>query len=244
MKERSRVESYLRREDTPLAHTLKFLSPHEGDAYRAGKRKHFVDTALAIPLFVASLPVTASLAAVKALEDRGNPFYVQSRYGKDGEQVRIVKIRTMIQNAHDKIDDHHAQISKEGDIADPRITRVGRVLRSTDLDELPQLGYVAAGQMSLVGIRMIPEYAQRSIEERSTQPKFSRWRSAYAVGRPGLFSLNSAYSENKKNERMRVEYDMLYANRASLGLDMLILYKHGERVVKKLQKKLKSFLRS
>lgn len=117
-------------------------------------------------LVAAPLMVIIALAIV--LDSPGRVLFLQRRIGKDRKEFRIMKFRTMIDRDPDSIDQLREQVISEG--SDPRITRVGRFLRKTSLDELPQLLNILKGEMSIVGPRPVlpeqlevvpPEYAVR-----------------------------------------------------------------------------------
>jgi lipopolysaccharide/colanic/teichoic acid biosynthesis glycosyltransferase len=137
--------------------------------------KRFVDLALALPALVAATPLVAALAAAVKLGSRGPAFYAQRRVGRGGRPLVLYKLRTMHVDA-DRVGPH---VTAAGD---PRVTRLGRVLRRSKLDELPQLWHVVRGDMSLVGPR--PE-AERYVS--SYRPE---WRHLLDV-RPGITDLAS-----------------------------------------------------
>jgi lipopolysaccharide/colanic/teichoic acid biosynthesis glycosyltransferase len=121
--------------------------------YRSAKR--VMDVALTLFGLVAILPLLAVVAIAIKLDTRGPVFFVQTRVGKDGRTFGMVKFRSMVVNAESLLaglaGDRDGLCFKSKD--DPRITRVGRILRRTSLDELPQLWNVLKGEMSLVGPR-------------------------------------------------------------------------------------------
>ncbi|WP_111656358.1 sugar transferase [Isoalcanivorax indicus] len=106
-------------------------------------------------LLLLSLPLLAIALWIR-LDSKGPALFLQNRVGKDAQLFRIYKFRTMVDRAPDQIDQHAEKVISEGD--DPRITRAGRFLRATSLDELPQLINMLKGDMSIVGPRpIIPE---------------------------------------------------------------------------------------
>lgn len=114
------------------------------------------------------LPLLMVIALLIKLDSRGGVFFLQRRVGRNRSEFWIVKFRTMIERSADSIDQHAEMVVSQG--VDPRITRVGRILRKTSLDELPQLWNILLGEMSVVGPRpVLPEqmevvptkYAQR-----------------------------------------------------------------------------------
>lgn len=231
----SKVERYLRREDTRVARVLKWASPEKGEAYRNSRTKRTLDLTAGVPATIVGTPVAAVGIVASAIE-HGNPFFVQRRRRQHGGSFRVVKITTMKPGSHQNREDHRLEIEKLGDQADPRITRTGRVLRRLGVDELLQVPQVVSGQMSVVGMRAAPEDAIETMK--SYHPtRFNQWEEAYEEGKPSLVSLHSAYNNHRgKNEREKYRYDLIYRNQASLGLDLLILYKHAENALSFLQK--------
>lgn len=119
--------------------------------------KRIMDVALVLLGLLAIWPLLVFVAIAIKLDSRGPVFFVQSRVGEDGRLFGMVKFRSMVANAETLLAAVAAQSDRDGICFkakdDPRITRVGRFLRRTSLDELPQLFNVAVGQMSLVGPR-------------------------------------------------------------------------------------------
>lgn len=173
---------------------------------------------LAMPLV---LPVILLLVLLAAL-DGGKPLYSQLRVGKGGKSFRLWKIRTMVADADSKLESHLAQNAAarlEWDTTqklktDPRITPVGRVLRKTSLDELPQLFNVLNGSMSLVGPRPM------MVDQKSLYKGHAYFRMA-----PGITGLWQVSDRNDCGFADRVRYDDVYEENLSLPVDMQILYK-------------------
>lgn len=135
--------------------------------------KRWVDLAVGVPALCAAAPVIGALAVLVKLDSKGPAFFVQQRVGRHREPLRIFKLRSMVANASGPA------VTAAGD---DRITRLGRLLRKTKLDELPQLLNVVKGEMSLVGPR--PE-AERYV--RHYRPE---WEPLLEV-RPGITDLAS-----------------------------------------------------
>lgn len=171
---------------------------------------------LAAPFVV---PVVAILAVIVA-RDGGAPFYWGKRVGKNGVEFQMLKLRTMVHKADELLDSHLArdpQAKSEWDSKqklknDPRITRVGRFLRKTSLDELPQLWNVLSGDMSLVGPRPMLA-AQRSLYS---------GLSYYAL-RPGLTGSWQVSDRNECEFSKRADHDKSYDQQLSFSMDMGIL---------------------
>ena len=165
------------------------------------------------------LPVVGILALIVAL-DGGNPFYGQGRIGRGGRIYRMWKLRTMVADADARLEaclrDDPAMraewAAKQKLIDDPRITPVGRVLRKTSLDELPQLWNVVTGEMSLVGPRPM------MVAQRSLYPG-----SDYYDLRPGITGLWQISDRNDSSFADRARFDEVYNRTLSLPLDIGIL---------------------
>lgn len=167
------------------------------------------------------LPVVAVLALLVAL-DGGKPFYTQLRVGKNGKSFRMWKLRTMVAGADDRLEAHLAAnpaARAEWDATqklkdDPRITRLGHILRKTSLDELPQLFNVLAGSMALVGPRPM-----------MVKQKPLYHGQAYFQLSPGITGLWQTSDRNDCNFVDRVHYDETYGRTVSLVTDLRILFK-------------------
>lgn len=137
--------------------------PLDRSGWRAVKR--LGDLTMAVPLFVVSLPLQAAIAAVVKLTSPGPVFFRQQRVGRAGRTIHVVKFRSMCVDAEDRLradpelfEEYLANGFKLHAHRDQRLTRVGRLLRKSSLDELPQLWGVITGDLSLVGPRpVLPE---------------------------------------------------------------------------------------
>nr|WP_174300250.1 sugar transferase [Caulobacter sp. S45] len=181
-----------------------------------------LDLAIALPLIVVLAPTLGLIALLVWLHDGAMPFYGQTRIGCGGRNFRCWKFRSMVTDA-DAVLRRLLAVSPEAREewgrdhklkADPRVTRIGRVLRATSLDELPQLWNVLCGEMSLVGPRPIV-----SAEVSRYGPRFS----FYCTCRPGITGLWQISGRNDVSYRRRVAMDSLYARRRSTPLDVKIL---------------------
>lgn len=167
-----------------------------------------------VGLILASPLIPLIVLAIR-LDSRGPVFYTQARVGKGGGVFKVVKFRTMRQDAEAANGPQWA-----GD-KDPRVTRVGKFLRSSRLDEIPQLWCVLKGDMAFVGPR--PE-----------RPEFIQWLSKeipyYGVRhmvRPGLTGwaqVKYKYGSTIEDAREKLQYDLYYIKNASIGLDLLIMF--------------------
>jgi len=186
---------------------------------RAGKR--VLDLAIAIPALVVSAPLIAVLLIVVAL-DGGKPLFGHRRVGRDGRMFSCFKIRTMVPDAAERLaellrTDPMARAEWEATqklVDDPRITRLGRILRKTSLDELPQLWNVIRGDMSIVGPRPVVEDELRH---------YGRRVAAYKSVRPGLTGLWQVSGRNDVSYSTRVALDARYVRSHTLPRDLAII---------------------
>jgi exopolysaccharide biosynthesis polyprenyl glycosylphosphotransferase len=179
--------------------------------------KRGLDAAGASILTVLLAPLMALVALAIKLGSRGPVFFRQTRVGRDGELFRIFKFRTMCEGA-ERMKDELRALNEAGDLfkmaADPRITPVGRLLRHTSLDELPQLFNVLAGQMSLVGPRPLV------VDEDTKITGLHRGRLRLTPGMTGAWQILG--SSRVPMEEM-VKLDHLYVSSWSLWSDVQIL---------------------
>ncbi len=199
------------------------LIVHKQKPPKARRRKRLMDLILAAALIGLSAPVMALIALAVKL-DGGPALYAHRRIGPDGRSFRCWKFRSMVTNADQLFDqlivqDDGARQEWESGFklrSDPRVTPVGRFLRTFSLDELPQLFNVVAGTMSLVGPRPIVE---AEIE------RYGASFAAYCSCRPGITGLWQVHGRNDVTYSRRVELDQRYARQWSLHLDLAILMK-------------------
>lgn len=182
--------------------------------------------ALDVALVLLSLPVTLPvivLAAMALFIESGLPFYTQYRLGRMGRRFKILKLRTMVRDADAILEDYlerdpalRAEWERTQKLKnDPRITKVGAVLRATSLDELPQIWNVLKGDMSLVGPRpMMPDQLSKYGDPR-----------AYFSLRPGITGMWQVTARNEKAFDERHTFDVEYYNLYDLREDLLILWR-------------------
>jgi len=156
------------------------------------------------------------IALAITLDCPGPIFYRQARLGRGGRPFRVWKLRTMVPNAED---DGKAQWAKEDD---DRITRVGKLLRKTRLDELPQVLNVLRGEMSIIGPR--PERPE-FIAELQEQIPFYRTRLCVKPGLTGWAQVHYGYGNSVEDALVKLQYDLYYIRHWSLWLDLCILFK-------------------
>jgi lipopolysaccharide/colanic/teichoic acid biosynthesis glycosyltransferase len=180
--------------------------------------KRVVDVALAGAGLGLSFPLGLVIAALVKLEDGGPVFYTQPRVGRHGVRFRSWKFRSMRADADARFGPRQARPG------DTRVTRVGRVLRATAMDELPQLWNILRGDMSFVGPRaLMPDEielggggARVAIE---TVPGYE----ARHRVRPGLTGIAQIYAARDVPRRQKFRYDLLYIRRRSFALDLRLI---------------------
>ena len=165
-------------------------------------------------LLLLTSPVILLGVLLVKLSSKGPAFYCQTRCGKNGETFKVIKLRTMIQNAESQTGAVWSQIN------DSRITRVGRFLRDSHIDEFPQLINVLLGQMSLVGPR--PERPEFVSQFEFDLPVY-RNRMDVRPGITGLSQLQLPADSDLESVRIKLLHDLYYIRNASPWLDCRIL---------------------
>jgi len=180
--------------------------------------KRPLDVILSAVMIILSIPVSLPLALLIKLEDGGPIFYRQERWGRNGTRFRAYKFRTMVANS-DK--DFGIKQAIEND---PRITRVGRILRAMGLDELPQLLNIFLGDMSFVGPRslamgeIVKDKKGNMVEYEDINGFWERLRV-----RPGLTGLATIYIPKDAAPCRKLRYDLLYICKQSFWLDVRLI---------------------
>jgi exopolysaccharide biosynthesis polyprenyl glycosylphosphotransferase len=188
----------------------------------AGLKRLFDLAASAVGLVIA-LPVLAIIAIAVRLSSPGPVFYHQSRVGLQGRIFTVHKIRSMRPDAETSTGPVWA--SKTGD---PRVTRLGRFLRRSRLDELPQLWNVVKGDMSLVGPR--PERPEFVTSLTSSIPFYGQ-RHVVRPGLTGWAQVRYTYGASEEDALQKLQYDLFYIKHMSLALDLFIMLSTIKTVV-------------
>jgi lipopolysaccharide/colanic/teichoic acid biosynthesis glycosyltransferase len=177
--------------------------------------KDVLDRLLAALGLVLLLPVLALICAIVKLSSRGPAFHRQERVGKNGRIFSILKVRTMVENAEGATGPIWARDN------DPRITPIGRILRKTHLDEIPQLINVLRGDMSLVGPR--PERPMFVEQFKRTIPGYEL-RLLVKPGITGLAQVYHTYDTTVRDVRKKLAYDLLYIKKMCMMTDVVIIF--------------------
>ena len=179
------------------------------------RTKRIGDLFISLLLLLITLPLFFIIGILIYIEDRGPLFYSQKRTGLNGKIFKITKFRSM------KIDAEKGGVQWSQKF-DPRVTKIGRIIRATRLDELPQLFCVISGSMSLIGPR--PERPE--IEDKLLQNiPFYKYRNIIKPGISGWAQVNYPYGASKLDTSIKLSYDIYYLFHYSLLLDLLILFK-------------------
>ncbi len=186
--------------------------------------KHFFKPLFDFLLALFALPfiilICIPVAIAIKIDDRGPVFYCGKRIGKNGKAFRMIKFRTMKVNAPDiRLNDGSTYNSDDDD----RVTRVGKFLRKTSIDELPQIFNIFAFQMSFIGPRPDPlDWLEKYPEDARDFLKL----------RPGITGYNQAYFRNSADGIQKIENDNYYFKRISFWFDIKILFKTFVSVLK------------
>lgn len=181
-----------------------------------------IDLTLALMALVFVGPLLLVLAGLVWLSDGGRPFFAHRRLGRGGRYFYCLKLRTMFTDADQRLQKilaesagARAEWDKDHKLRnDPRVTPIGRFLRRTSLDELPQLLNIISGEMSIVGPRPIVEAEIR---------RYGHYIADYCAAKPGLTGLWQVSGRNDVSYRRRVAMDVVYARDQSLGLYLWIM---------------------
>ncbi|WP_404340039.1 TIGR03013 family XrtA/PEP-CTERM system glycosyltransferase [Sphingomonas sp. MMS12-HWE2-04] len=176
--------------------------------------KRVFDITASLALLLLTLPLILATAILVKLESRGPAFYRQRRVGLYGQGFDVIKLRSMRQDA--ELPGQAVWAEKN----DPRITRVGRIIRKCRIDELPQCWSVLKGEMSFVGPR--PERPQ-FVEDLEQKLPYYAERHMVKPGITGWAQINYPYGASIEDSRQKLEYDLFYAKNYSPFLDVLIL---------------------
>ncbi|MDP2479057.1 MAG: sugar transferase [Candidatus Palauibacterales bacterium] len=180
--------------------------------------KRVLDVALSGAGLLVSLPVSLLLAAALVAEDGGPVFYAQERVGRGGGTFTGLKFRSMRPLADGEAE--HQAAEREAD----RITRVGRLMRATALDELPQLWNIFRGDMSFVGPRaLMPREAEPGSDGRPVPlQEVPGYRERHSV-RPGLTGMAQVHLRRDATRLQKFRYDLLYVRTRTLRLDLALI---------------------
>ncbi len=208
-----------------MSSSLKYLTgvypvPHKvsSDLISEYPLKRSLDFIVASLALIISSVLWLIFAVAIKIEDRGPVFYRQKRWGKNKKTVKVYKFRTMVVNADEKFGRFQALEN------DPRITRVGKFLRATSLDEMPQILNIWKGEMSWVGPRALPINEVQVKEGKGYLPdeEIPGFDLRCRV-RPGLTGMAQVYAPRDVPRRHKFRYDLIYIQNQSFLLDLKLI---------------------
>jgi exopolysaccharide biosynthesis polyprenyl glycosylphosphotransferase len=176
--------------------------------------KRLIDIVVSLIVLVAGLPLWILIAILIKIDSRGPVIYKQERVGKDGKIFTLYKFRSMYENAEALTGPTWAMKN------DPRVTRVGKILRKLHLDEIPQFVNVLKGDMSLIGPR--PERPV-FVEKLSKEIPLYRRRLKVKPGITGWAQVKYKYDESIEDVKKKLQYDLFYIENMSLRMDLKII---------------------
>ena len=179
--------------------------------------KRSFDIALSGAGLLGSLPLWAIISAAVKLEDGGQIFYTQERAGLNGRPFLALKFRSMRPDAEIAVGPVQAAAD------DPRVTHIGRLLRATAMDELPQLWNIFRGDMSFVGPRALRPGEIEAVGQQLIPLEAVPGYAARASVRPGLTGVAQIYAPRSVTRRSKFRYDLLYISRQSFWLDVRLI---------------------
>ena len=207
---------YINRIPSEIFSTIDLVKIHnKKNNFIEERLKRFGDIFISLFLIICSLPFVLLICILIKLEDNGPLLYVQKRIGKDFSVFNVYKLRSMKINS----EKNGAEWSNPND---KRITKVGKIIRKTRIDELPQLFSVISGDMSLIGPR--PERPEFYEILKDLIPNFAL-RSKVKPGLSGWAQVNYPYGSSVEDSLYKLSYDLYYMSNFSFFLDFLILIK-------------------
>lgn len=188
------------------------------------KIKRIFDLSIALLGFILVSPIFLIIMVLIRVTTKGSVFFIQERYGMNGQLIKVIKFRTMVENAEEMLEEiikNNPQLREEYNTYrklknDPRITPIGKILRKTSLDELPQLINVIKGDLSIVGPRpMLKDEMER----------YGKYGKVVLKVYPGITGLWQVSGRNNLPFSERVRLDIYYINNWSFWLDIIIILK-------------------
>ena len=177
--------------------------------------KRILDTVLVLATFPLTLPIMLLTAIAIRLEREGGALFIQKRVGQGGKEFDIYKFRSMCKDS----EKDGAQFASAGDM---RVTRIGKFIRKTRIDELPQFFNVLKGDMSLIGPRPEQKVFVDQFEE---EIPFYSYRHIVKPGISGWAQVVHGYAADVDDTKVKIEHDFYYIKYFSLWLDILIVFK-------------------
>lgn len=191
--------------------------------------KRITDVLLSLLGLVVLSPVFIIIAIAIKLESKGPVFFKHTRIGKGGKIIKIYKFRSMVENAEELIKEFTPEQMKEYKenyklSNDPRITKVGKILRKTSLDELPQLINILKGELSIIGPRPVVEEELK---------KYGKNIGKFLSVTPGLTGYWAANGRSCTSYEQRMQMELYYIDNLSFKMDVKVFFKTIEAVIKR-----------
>ncbi|MCI8640608.1 MAG: sugar transferase [Clostridia bacterium] len=191
--------------------------------------KRIFDVAISIIGLIISLPLFLIIGILIKIESKGPVFFIHERVGKNGKVIKIYKFRTMVKDAKNLIEEFSLEQKKEFEKNfkledDPRVTKIGKALRKTSIDELPQLLNILKGELSLIGPRPIVE------EELE---KYKKHKDKFLSIKPGLTGNWAANGRSCTSYEERINMELYYIQNVSFKLDLEIFWRTVCSVIKR-----------
>lgn len=193
------------------------------------KFKRTIDIFISLISLILLFPIFIIISILIKIDSKGKVFFKHKRIGKDGKIIYLYKFRTMVENAEELIKNFNEEQKKEYEenyklSNDPRITRIGKILRKTSLDELPQLINILKGDMSLIGPRPIVE---KELE------KYGMLKNRFLSVTPGLTGYWACNGRSCTSYDDRIKLELYYIYNCCLKLDVKIFFATILAVVKR-----------
>lgn len=191
--------------------------------------KRFLDAILSFIGMIVLAPVFLLIAILIKIDSKGPIFFVHNRVGKNGKKIGIYKFRTMVENAEELVKIFSEEQKKEFEESyklqdDPRVTRIGKFLRKTSLDELPQILNILKGELSIIGPRPVIKEELEKYGDNTTK---------FLSVMPGLTGYWAANGRSDTSYEERAQMELYYVDNMSLKLDIKIFFKTIIVVLKK-----------
>ncbi len=208
-------------QSTAKAHEIpSYALRSSGVLYAVAKRTF--DLIVGTALLLVAMPIVLMAAIAIRLDTPGSPFFFQTRIGKNGKPFTIFKLRGMFIDARKQFPEYY-DFSKRQDLEfcfhhedDPRVTRAGKFIRKTSIDELPNLWNVVMGDVSLVGPR--PEIPE-------VMALYGSYRDEYLSVKPGITCLSKVTGRDRLTKKETIEFDLDYVRNHCFSLDLKILWR-------------------
>jgi len=180
------------------------------------KLKRFIDIILSIVILILSSPIVLLTSIAIKLESEGPIFFVQERMGQNGKIFKMIKFRSMRKDA----EKHTGPVWSVKD--DPRVTKVGKIIRKLRIDEIPQFINVLKGDMSIVGPRPERPYF---VEKLSQEIPYYKRRLRVRPGITGWAQVKHKYDESIEDVKVKLRYDLFYIENMSIRMDLKIIFR-------------------